>query len=122
MPYENIASYLEKESGKAVPILVESTYLMNPIFHYYKGDGVLYELRENNVSVIPIEHKDTFSHILSSNNDIEDSLILVTYTNAVRKINEEISSKYVFKKQKEFIGYGEEGQMRKVTISFYNKI
>ncbi len=122
MPYENIASYLEKESGKAVPILVESTYLMNPIFHYYKGDGFLYELRENNVSVIPVDHKDNLSHILSIINGLEDRLILVTYTNAGRKIKEEISSKYIFEKQKEFIGYGEEGQVQKVTISFYKEI
>ena len=119
MPFEYIASYLEKESGKAVPILVESTYLMNPIFHYYKGDGVLYELRDNNVSVIPADHKDNLNHILSSKIGIEDRLILVTYTNAGIKMREEILSKYNVEKEKEFIGYGEEGQTRKVTISFY---
>lgn len=121
MPFENIAHYLENESGKSVPILVENTYLMNPIFHYYKGDGVLYELRENNVSIIPVDHKYNIPHILSNINGTGDRLILVTYTNAKRKMNEEISSKYTFEKQKEFIGYGEEGQKRKVTISFYKE-
>jgi len=119
MPFENIASYLEKESGKAVPILVESTYLMNPIFHYYQGDGVLYELRENNVSVIPADHKDNLSKFISRKNNREARLILVTYTNVGIKMKEEISSRYNLEKQKDFFGYGEEGQTRKVTISFY---
>jgi hypothetical protein len=121
MPYEDITSYLEKESGKAVPILVENAYLMNPIFHYYKGDGFLYELRENNVSVVPVDHKDSLSHILSMKNVPDDRLILVTYTNAEKAMKEEILSKYILVKQKEFSGYGEEGQVRKVSISFYEE-
>ena len=121
MPYENIASYLGQESGKDVPILVESTYLMNPIFHYYKGNGVLYELKENNVSVVPAVNKDNIPHILSMNNSIGERLILVTYTDAGKIMKEEIESRYIFDKQKEFIGYGEEGQMRKVIVSFYKE-
>jgi hypothetical protein len=121
MPYENIAGYLERETGKAVPILVENTYLMNPIFHYYKGDGFLYELEENNVSVIPADHKDNISHILSRKNSFEDRLVLVTYTSAEKKMKEEVESGYVFEKQNEFVGYGEEGQMRKVIVSFFKK-
>jgi len=119
MPYENIASYLEIESGRGVPILVESTYLMNPLFHYYKGSGILYELRENNVSVVPANHKTNLSQILSSEDRLEERFLLVTYTIVGRKMKEEISSKYIVEKQKEYTGCGEEGQIRKVIITFY---
>lgn len=121
MPYEQIASYLESESEPNMPILVEKTYIMNPIFFYYKGKGFLYELEENNTSIVPASHKCAFSQILSQIMHGGDWLILVTYTPDEKKIQSELFSSYHVVKQKEFFGYGEEGQIRKVSICFYQK-
>jgi uncharacterized membrane protein len=121
MPYEQIASYLESESEDGIPILVENTYLMNPLFFYYKGKGFLYELWESNISVVSDSNKGSLSQIEKGG----DRLILVTYTpSGQREIQSKLSSTYRVAKRKEFFGYGEDlpgQQLRKVSIFFYEK-
>lgn len=121
MPYERIALYLEKESDVGTPILVENTYLANPIYHYFKGKGFLYELDENNVSVVPANHKGNITDILDQAGNNGDRLVLVTYTSAEENIRNELSSRYRYVRKTEFFGFGEEGQTRNVHVLFFNR-
>jgi uncharacterized membrane protein len=123
MPFEEIVSYLEKESEGGIPILVQNNYLMNSIFFYYNRKEFLYQLHEeSNTSLIPVSQIGSVSEILTRIGRNYNKLIVATYIPSRRiEIHSELSPTYRVVKEKEFFGYGEEGQRRKVSIFFYEK-
>jgi hypothetical protein len=122
MPFEQITKYLEHESESGDPILVENSWLANSLFHYYKGKGTLYELRESNVSVVPISNKMNLSQIHSLKRESGSRLISVTYQpESAAEIRGELFSTYRFVKLNRFFGYGEQGQREYVDIFVFKK-
>ena len=122
MPFEQISKYLERESESGDPILVENSWLSNPIFHYYKGKGNLYELRESNVSIVPVSNKMNLSRIHSQKRESGSRLILVTYQpESAEEFRGELFSTYRYVKVDRFSGYGEQGQREYVDIFVFKK-
>lgn len=122
MPFEQIAKYLERESGNGDQILVENSWLANSLFHYYRGKGILYELKETNVSVVPVSHKMNLSEIHSQKRESGNQLILVTYQpESAEEIRGELFSTYRFVKLNRFFGDGEQGQREYVDIYVFKK-
>ena len=122
MPFEQITKYLERESESGDPILVENSWLANPLFHYYKGKGNLYELQESNVSIVPVSNKMNLSRIHSQKRESGSRLILVTYqTDWADEIRGELFSSYRFVKLNRFFGYGEQGQREYVDMFVFKE-
>jgi hypothetical protein len=120
LPYEQIARYLESESESGMPLLVDGTYLMNPLYFYYKGQGSLYELWETNVSVVPVSHKENLSRILLRIRESENRLILVTFREPPSELSS--SSAYRAVRRKDYNVLGEDmGQLKNMSIFFYEK-
>ena len=122
LPFELIANYLEKHSSKQELIVAQNYYLANSLYNYYEGDGVIYQMGHEHISILPDSRKiEASADALLKLTKSETRFLFVTYLHLDDDFRDQLLAQYHVISQESFTGHTENWlrSMQPITVTIY---